>query len=113
MMYFKAPHDSFEVITVPYVSGVVVASHYHFLGSNLSHLPEFVLSLEWFVLNPYLKLSEHELLVLLNVINKDYFLVSVPVPVLLLILLVVIRVSLDDIPSLPDSRFAIDPLVEL
>lgn len=81
--YLEAASDRKLIyLFVPDGVRVKVRSNHDSLGSDLSHLAEFVLSREGFVLGPFLQVAEHELLILLNVVDQNCFLVSIAVPVL-------------------------------
>jgi len=78
---FESTSQCFLIdLLCPDVVKVEVGGDYDPLWPDGSHLSELVFCRECFVLGDLLEDSEHECLVLLNVINEDCLLVCVAVP---------------------------------
>lgn len=105
MNNIKAASDSFSIYFIgPNSVGVKITSNSNSLRANLTHLAKFIFSWEWLVLSPLLKVSKHELLILLDIVNQDSLLISIAIPVLGLIFIVRIGILSESFRSFTNTR---------
>jgi len=90
---------------------VEIAGDYDLLRPDGAKLPELVFCHEGLLLADLLQLTEHELLILLQVIDEDCLLVGVTIPVLGLVFLIGVGESLENAPCLANTGSAVDPFV--
>ena len=88
---------------------VKVRSNHDSSRADLSHLSELVFGREGLMLSPLLQVPEHELLILLNVVDQNGLLVGITVPVLRFILVVGSRVFSEGLSSFTDTGQSVVP----
>ncbi len=98
-------------LLLPNLVDVEVGGHNDLLGANRAQLAELILRHERLLLANLLEHSEHESLVLFQVIDENYLLADISIPILGLVFFVDIRVPLQNSIGLADPRVAINPFV--
>lgn len=75
-------------LTFPNMVDGVVAGNYDRLWTDQTEASVLVFSWEWLVLTYFLEHVQHECFIFFDIINEDYFLIDVAVPIFCLIFLI-------------------------